>query len=949
VLRSSPYSLRRPVVALLVFALLVAMAAVSRPFRADAGDRASGPVRLAPSTGGYYNPVAPSAELLNHQREQLGRLDQARARSTLTPSAKVMAEANAFDRKQAAGFPPAARQLGRLEAMAARTGKSPRAFKHAPSTQTARLLTVLVEFNPNANDDFSGFQRPAAIGSAECVTEPAGTVKNGPLHNQLPDPATTGRGTDNNTFWVPDFSPSHYNKLIYTKTGLTQRVRPDLTGPDGRPGIDLRGYTVKNHYQEMSKSAYDITGQAAGWVQVPHSEAWYGAGRCGQRPQDNAGHPSNARQVGQLVVDAVDALAAAEPDFPWADYDIEDQGDTDGDGNLFEPDGVIDHFVIIHAGADKAAGGGAEGTYSIWSHASNVDPAAGGYAVPGTGVRVNNYIMQGEAAGVGVISHEYGHDLGLPDLYDTSGAAESDVDFWDLMSSGSHTGPVFQSIPVHMGLWDKYVLGWVDPETLGVGSSARDVKVGQTSRTPKGTEDGIRVNLPNKVVNRATPHSGEAMWYSNNDQSWADVKLSRTLDVPAGADVRFWLWDNYDIEELWDYGFVEVSTDGESTWTQLEVRDEAGNVVSTNDDPNGNLINFGGLQNGLTGSTGGEWRHDWVDLTPYAGGTIGLRLRYATDAGFEAPGWFADDFQVTADGTAVLTDDVESGADGWTAQGGTFTDTSGAGWIITSGTFIYQQYYLAEWRNYDGFDEGLRYAYDTTYGPGTVGEWRVTRTPYNAPGMLVWYRDAQYTVNHVTTPIFELPSTGSKGMLLIVDSHFDPLRRFGEAAAHDPTTLKNLPSRAQSSNAAFAKRSTRQFRECIEDPAGSYTVYCNTHAPLAGVPHFTDAQGWYPGLELRGEDLFFRDVDASVVVPSKDNRRYTTRIVDADGNPLSDLYGTDLGDGIILGSGNPADGNPLDNPVEDLSLGVEFEVRRVAGNKRWVVAAIHAARADNTP
>jgi immune inhibitor A len=339
---------------------------------------------------------------------------------------------------------------------------------------------------------------------------------------------------------------------------------------------------------------------------------------------------------------------------------------------------------------------------------------------------------------------------------------------------------------------------------------------------------------------------------------------------------------------------------------------------------------------------------DYVNLTPYAGSTIGLRLRSATDAGFEAPGWFADDFEVTADGATTFTDDVESGADGWTAEQGTFTDTSGAGWIITSGTFIYQHYYLAEWRNYDGFDEGLRYAYDTTYFNGGR-EWRVTRTPYNAPGMLVWYRDAQYTVNHVTTPIFALPSTGSKGQLLIVDSHFDPLRRSGEAAAHDPSTLKNLPSRAQSSNAAFAKRSTRQFRECVEDPAGSYTTYCNVHAPLAGVPQFTDAKGWYPGLELRGEDLFFRDVDASVVVPSKDNRRYTTRIVDADGNPLTDLYGTDLGDGIILGSGNPADGNPLDTPAEDLSLGVELTVRRVAGNNRWVVIGVRAAKADNTP
>ena len=35
--------------------------------------------------------------------------------------------------------------------------------------------------------------------------------------------------------------------------------------------------------------------------------------------QDNAGHPDNPRQVAQLVVDAVDTLAAAQPDFPWSD------------------------------------------------------------------------------------------------------------------------------------------------------------------------------------------------------------------------------------------------------------------------------------------------------------------------------------------------------------------------------------------------------------------------------------------------------------------------------------------------------------------------------------------------------------------------------------------------------------------------------------------------------
>ena len=54
---------------------------------------------------------------------------------------------------------------------------------------------------------------------------------------------------------------------------------------------------------------------------------------------------------------------------------------------------------------------------------------------------MSNYIVQPEDSGVGVFAHEYGHDLGLPDLYDTSGDGDSDVDFWDLMASGSHCGP----------------------------------------------------------------------------------------------------------------------------------------------------------------------------------------------------------------------------------------------------------------------------------------------------------------------------------------------------------------------------------------------------------------------------------------------------------------------------------------------------------------------------
>ena len=257
--------------------------------------------------------------------------------------------------------------------------------------------------------------------------------------------------------------------------------------------------------------------------------------------------------------------------------------------------------------------------------------------------------------------------------------------------------------------------------------------------------------------------------------------------------------------------------------------------------------------------------------------------------------------------TLTKDESGQEGADdnGWTLTPGTFTDTAGAGWHKDSGTQVKAQYYLVEWRNYDGFDKGLQYAYDTTYQTDS-GAWKVEKIKYNAPGAVVWYRDTTWgNSNQVTTNSTALPSYGSKGGLLIVDSHYEPFRRSGANAALDPTTLKNLPSRPQSSNAAFGLVPTKAFRECQAQPNGSGEV-CNDFGPQAAVSTFTDAKTWYPGIEVRGSSLYSRDIDASTVIPSRGNAAYTTRVVNADGTPATGLYGLDLGF-TVLGTGNPGD------------------------------------------
>ncbi len=912
---------RRAVATIPVFALVAAGLAT-----AGATGAAAAPDPIAPpviSDSEYYmNYVAPRADNPTVGDEEVVGGDAAE-RSAL------FASTEGADQKFAQGNPVAAKALAELEAEAVQTGKSPKQlkaeahkdkkdkkpkkekkdknlkYKEAESTQEAKLLTILVEFNDAANDDFRGEYVPTAFQSPDCMP---GDVQNGPLHNNIPNPADYEL-EDNNTFWVEDFSSEHFNKMLYTDEGITERVRPDLTGPDGKAGIDISGYTMKSMYEEMSRGAYTVTGAATPWITVPHSEAYYGATVCHLNEegvyeygamQDMQGHPDNPLGPGQLPIDAVAALAQAQPDFPWAEYDIEDQADRDGDGDVHEPDGVIDHVVLVHAGEDKSGGGGEQSTYAIWAHSSAV---AGGANIPGTDFKISNYIVQPEDSGVGVFAHEYGHDLGLPDLYDVTGAGNSDIDFWDLMSSGSHSGPIFQSMPTHMGLWDKWVLGWADPVEVNPGDDATTVKVGQNSRPLVGTEDGVKINLPDKVTTLATPTSGSNMWASGDDQDWGDIRIARDLDVPA--DAKFWMNNNYVIELDWDFGFVEVSTDG-TTWTQLPVYNEAGTAVTTPDsypDPNGNLATFGNLKHGLTGSSNG-WQREYVDLAAYAGQSVSLRLRVATDAAFQERGWFADDFALTSGEEVVWSDDVESGDNGWTAEVTSFAGTTGPGWTIDTGTSISAQYYLVEWRNFDGFDEGLKYGYDTVY---STDAWKVDKVAYNAPGALVWYRDAVYgDANHVAANTTALPSGGAKGGLLIVDSHFDPLRRTGEAATVDTSALKNMPTRTQSSDAAFSLTSTHPLTECITG-AVLTDEYCTDIPARDGVDTFTDNLGWVPGIEIRdGSSLYYRHRDGSVVVPSLGNAPYTTRVVDENGTPLTDFYGLEVS-GMTLGTGNPAD------------------------------------------
>ena len=154
------------------------------------------------------------------------------------------------------------------------------------------------------------------------------------------------------------------------------------------------------------------------------------------------------------------------------------------------------------------------------------------------------------------------------------------------------------------------------------------------------------------------PHSGRYCWWSNQGDS-ISTTLTRKVDLRdvAQATVNFQVW--YDVEEDWDYGYVQVSTDGGATWDILEGRH------ATPRNPVGN--SFGP---GYSGSSKG-WQEDGVDLSKYAGQEILLRFHYVTDDAINGSGLCFDDISIPEIG---FFDDGETEDGQWEAEGFVRTD-----------------------------------------------------------------------------------------------------------------------------------------------------------------------------------------------------------------------------------------------------------------------------------
>jgi immune inhibitor A len=211
----------------------------------------------------------------------------------------------------------------------------------------------------------------------------------------------------------------------------------------------------------------------------------------------------------------------------------------------------------------------------------------------------------------------------------------------------------------------------IDPPSFDVETTYResDYPVSESATVHQYGTDYVELGGERPLVFRFTgstqiglvdtaARSGRYFWWSNRGDD-SDMMLTRAFDLSdvGEATLEFWTW--YDLEEDWDYAYVEASTDGGETWEILRT------PSGTPTNPNGNSFGWA-----YTGKSGGgetaEWIQEQVSLSAYTGQEVLIRFEYITDDAVNRPGFVLDDVAIPEAG---YFSDFEQDGEEWEPAG----------------------------------------------------------------------------------------------------------------------------------------------------------------------------------------------------------------------------------------------------------------------------------------
>jgi hypothetical protein len=336
----------------------------------------------------------------------------------------------------------------------------------------------------------------------------------------------------------------------------------------------------------------------------------------------------------------------------------------DWKGELFDYGNSVlwQDYLWENAGGDKLSSGSDPLEGRVAKHFDAFDDTADKFTDPGDKFTWN--LIHDQDNGLASVANWVGgmdkveelhHDYTLANLLDGK-VTEAKWNYRNLALGGSDSA--FMTVDQGIQYYSSRVRGNMPPTRKNVRRRTITEAWGAYYRTFAGPEPGFTMKFTGSTQDGVLPFSAPTEWYAGLGNGLQRT-LERTISgVPAGATLDFKTW--YDIEEDWDYGYVEASTDGQ-TWTKLPQKTTLRAGVS-------NVFGSSAWDGagGLTGNSGG-WQSASFDLTGFTG-DVKVRFRYATDEASNGQGWYVDDIAVGS----VFSDPVDS-VNGWTTNGWVFT------------------------------------------------------------------------------------------------------------------------------------------------------------------------------------------------------------------------------------------------------------------------------------